>query len=74
MLDASLQQQILQLLSDLQRSYQLSLIFITHDLNLAHHFCDRLLVMYQGKIVETGQAKVIMTNPQHPYTQSLVNN
>lgn len=73
MLDASLQQQILQLLSDLQRLYQLALIFITHDLSLAYHLCDRLLVMHQGKIVEVGSPDQIMTNPRHPYTQSLVN-
>jgi len=73
MLDASLQQQILQLLSDLQKLYQLSLIFITHDLSLAYHLCDRLLVMHQGKIVEAGTPPEIMNSPRHPYTQSLVN-
>lgn len=72
MLDANWQWQILQLLADLQKQYHLSLLFITHDLNLARHFCDRLLVMYRGQIVETGTAAQIMTNPQHPYTQELV--
>ncbi|MFN3361801.1 MAG: ABC transporter ATP-binding protein [Pseudanabaenaceae cyanobacterium] len=72
MLDAHWQGQILQLLADLQKQYQLSLLFITHDLNLARHFCDRLLVMYRGQIVETGTAEEIMQNPHHPYTQALV--
>jgi peptide/nickel transport system ATP-binding protein len=72
MLDATLQRQILQLLSDLQKVYHLSLVFITHDLHLAQHFCDRLLVMHQGKIVEEGPTDRVMTNPRHPYTQSLL--
>ncbi|MGK5094202.1 ABC transporter ATP-binding protein [Deltaproteobacteria bacterium TL4] len=71
-LDVSIQAQILNLLQDLQKRYQLSLIFISHDLTIVNHFCHRVLVMYLGKIVEElpGQA---LFQAQHPYTQALLN-
>ncbi len=72
MLDTSVRTQILGVLSELQRSRGLSLIFITHDLSLAWSFCDRIAVMYLGRVVERGSAADVIENPQHPYTQALV--
>jgi oligopeptide/dipeptide ABC transporter ATP-binding protein len=72
MLDTSVRTQILGVLSELQRSQGLSLIFITHDLSLAWSFCDRIAVMYLGRVVERGSAADVIERPQHPYTQALV--
>ncbi len=72
MLDTSVRAQILQVLVELQRRRSLSLIFITHDLSLAWSLCDRIAVMYLGRIVELGLATEVIENPQHPYTQALV--
>jgi oligopeptide/dipeptide ABC transporter ATP-binding protein len=72
MLDASVRAQILSVLLDLQRRRDLALIFITHDLSLAWSLCDRIAVMYLGRIVEEGQAVDVIERPQHPYTQALV--
>jgi oligopeptide/dipeptide ABC transporter ATP-binding protein len=72
MLDTSVRTQILDVLRALQRSRGLALIFITHDLSLAWSFCDRIAVMYLGRIVETGSAVDVIERPQHPYTQALV--
>ncbi|MDX2255697.1 MAG: ABC transporter ATP-binding protein [Pseudanabaenaceae cyanobacterium bins.39] len=72
MLDASIQSQVLQLMRDLKAEFQLTYIFITHDLAVAQFFCDRLAVMHQGKIVEQGSTHDVLTNPQHEYTQSLI--
>ncbi|MCB0858422.1 MAG: ABC transporter ATP-binding protein [Solirubrobacterales bacterium] len=72
MLDASVRSQILTVLLDLQKSRDLSLIFITHDLSLAWSLCDRIAVMYLGRIVETGSAVDVIEKPQHPYTEALV--
>ncbi|AFY73711.1 ATPase component of various ABC-type transport systems with duplicated ATPase domain [Synechococcus sp. PCC 7502] len=71
MLDAIIQSQVLELMVELKAEFNLTYLFITHDLAVAQSFCDRLIVMYQGKIVESGTTE-ILTNPQHPYTQSLV--
>lgn len=71
MLDAIRQSQVLELMQDLKQEFKLTYIFITHDLAVAQTFCDRLMVMYQGRIVETGTV-AILTAPQHPYTQKLV--
>jgi oligopeptide/dipeptide ABC transporter ATP-binding protein len=72
MLDASVRAQILAILVELQRLRDLALVFITHDLSLAWSLCDRIAVMYLGRIVEQGSAIDVIQRPQHPYTQALV--
>ncbi len=71
-LDVSVQAQVLNLLLDLQEKYGLSYIFISHDLSVVKFMSDRLLVMNQGEVVESGYAEDIYRNPQHPYTQKLI--
>jgi peptide/nickel transport system ATP-binding protein len=71
-LDVSVQAQVLNLLNDLKREFGITYLFITHDLSVARFMSDRLLVMHQGKIVESGPAAEIYANPQHPYTQGLL--
>ena len=72
MLDTSVRAQILNVLVELKKSRGLALVFITHDLSLAWSLCDRIAVMYLGRIVEQGTAVDVIENPQHPYTQALV--
>ncbi|MBO1349608.1 MAG: ABC transporter ATP-binding protein [Hormoscilla sp. GUM202] len=72
MLDASVQSQVLDLMLELKRYFDLTYLFITHDLWVARFLCDRIAVMNQGKIVELGSTHDIFTNPQHPYTQTLL--
>jgi oligopeptide/dipeptide ABC transporter ATP-binding protein len=72
MLDASVRAQILAVLVGLQRRRNLALVFITHDLSLAWSLCDRIAVMYLGRVVEQGSAVDVIERPQHPYTQALV--
>jgi oligopeptide/dipeptide ABC transporter ATP-binding protein len=72
MLDASVRAQILTVLGALQERRGLSLLFITHDLSLAWSLCDRLAVMYLGRVVEQGSAVDVIERPRHPYTQALV--
>ncbi len=72
MLDVSVQAQILRVLTDLQKQRELALLFIAHDLSLAWSICDRICVMYLGRIVEQGKAVDVIENPQHPYTRALV--
>jgi oligopeptide/dipeptide ABC transporter ATP-binding protein len=71
-LDVSIQAQIINLLIDLQDEFQLSYIIIAHDLAVVEHICDRIAVMYLGKIVEVGSYKDIYDDPKHPYTQALL--
>jgi peptide/nickel transport system ATP-binding protein len=71
-LDVSVQAQVLNLLNDLKRELGITYLFITHDLSVARFMSDRLLVMSQGKIVESGPAADVYANPQHPYTQQLL--
>ncbi|GAA0317604.1 dipeptide ABC transporter ATP-binding protein [Bacillus carboniphilus] len=71
-LDVSIQAQILNLLKKLQKEYQLTYLFISHDLGVVRHFCNRIIVMYLGKIVEVGDKESIFNNPTHPYTKSIL--
>jgi len=71
-LDVSMQGQILNLLTDLQGEMGLSLLFISHDLTLVGHLCDRVLVMQKGDIVEAGETLSVLASPQHSYTQGLI--
>lgn len=71
-LDVSIQAQIINLLIDLQGEFDLSYIIIAHDLAVVEHICDRIAVMYLGKIVETASYKDLYTNAKHPYSQALL--
>jgi len=71
-LDVSIQSQILNLLGDLQSEMGLSYLFISHDMAVIHHICDRIAVMYNGKIVEEGSRDEIINRPKHEYTQALL--
>ncbi|MEY4116677.1 MAG: hypothetical protein RLZZ116_5 [Planctomycetota bacterium] len=71
-LDVSIQSQILNLLADLQQEMGLSYLFISHDMAVIHHICDRIAVMYNGKIVEEGSRDEIIKSPRHEYTQALL--
>lgn len=72
-LDVSIQSQILNLLKDLQDSFGLSYLFISHDMAVIHHMCDRIAVMWKGRIVEQGEGGAILSQPQHEYTRTLLN-
>jgi oligopeptide/dipeptide ABC transporter ATP-binding protein len=72
MLDVSVRAGILNLLLDLRKKMGLTMMFITHDLSTASYMCDRIAVMYQGRIVEIGPTKKIIQSPSHPYTTALV--
>ncbi len=71
-LDVSIQAQIINLLTDLQSEFGLSYLFISHDMAVIQHVCQRIAVMYKGKIVEEGSREAIIENPQHLYTRSLL--
>lgn len=71
-LDVSIQAQIINLLMDLKDRTGMSMIFISHDLSIVRHVCDRMLVLHKGRVVETGKADEIYANPQHPYTKKLL--
>ena len=71
-LDVTIQAQILDLLADLKRDHGLAMLFITHDLTIVRKIADRVCVMKDGEIVETGPTEEIFSNPQHPYTQMLL--
>lgn len=70
-LDVSVQARILNLLEDLQDDFDLTLLFISHDLSVINHVCDRTAVMYLGEIVEQGSTEAVFDSPKHPYTEAL---
>jgi oligopeptide/dipeptide ABC transporter ATP-binding protein len=71
-LDVSIQAQIVNLMMDLQAAETLTYLFISHDLKIVQHICDRVAVMYLGRIVELAEAKTLYKTPKHPYTQALL--
>ncbi|MEM1582202.1 MAG: ABC transporter ATP-binding protein [Candidatus Bathyarchaeia archaeon] len=73
MLDASVRIEILKLLHDLQRNYNLSVMYITHDLSTTRYFSERIFIMYAAHIVESAETREILVNPLHPYTRALLN-
>lgn len=71
-LDVSVRAQILNLLDDLQKELGLTYMFVSHDLSVIEHICDRVAIMYLGKVVESGTKDELFSNPQHPYTKALL--
>ena len=71
-LDVSVQAQVINLLQDLQKEFNLSILFISHDLSVVRHVSERIAVMYLGKMIETGQSDEVYNQPSHPYTKALL--
>ena len=71
-LDVSIQALILKLLVKLRKDFQISYLFVSHDLNVVRMLCDKIVVMYMGKVVESGSAETLFYDPAHPYTKALI--
>jgi ABC-type dipeptide/oligopeptide/nickel transport system ATPase component len=71
-LDVTIQKQIMDLLKELKRTSNMAILLITHNFGLVADFADRVVVMFRGKIVETGPTADVLRNPQHPYTRALI--
>ena len=71
-LDVTVQKQVLNLIQGLQKKYQMTVLFITHDFGVVEDIADQVLVMYKGRIVEQGKAKNLIRHPKHPYTKALL--
>ena len=72
MLDVSIRAEILELMNEIHKKNKISFIYITHDLATAKYFANRIIILYQGKIVEIGNANDVLTKPEHPYTRALI--
>jgi len=73
MLDTSLRLELIQLLKEMNVQYGISYLFVTHDIALTKGFCDRIIVLHEGEIVDEGQTESVINAPTHPFTQSLIN-
>jgi len=73
MVDASLRATILEALRELHKAHNMSILYITHDLNTAYQVADNIMIMYRGNIVEAGDVEKVINHPEHPYTKLLVN-
>jgi oligopeptide transport system ATP-binding protein len=71
-LDVSIQAQVINLMQDLKNEFGLSYVFISHDLSIVHHVCDRIAVMYLGRIIELAPTEEFSRSPGHPYTEALI--
>ena len=71
-LDVSVQAQVLNFMQEIQKEFNLTYLFISHDLGIIQHMCDRIGIMYRGRFVEEGTADEIYNNPQHLYTKRLI--
>ena len=71
-LDVSIQAQIINLLADLRQRFDLTYLFIGHDLSVVRHLCDRVAVMYLGRVMEMAKSEELFAHPRHPYTRALI--
>ncbi|MFQ6090409.1 MAG: oligopeptide/dipeptide ABC transporter ATP-binding protein, partial [Candidatus Bipolaricaulia bacterium] len=72
MLDVSIRTGVMKLMMDLREKFEVSYLYITHDLSVARYMCDRIAIMYLGKIVELGETEEVIQNPLHPYAKALL--